>query len=93
MEKLEDGEGEGGGLAGAGLGSSQDIATGEHRRDGLGLNGGRLVITLGIDRPQQFDPKAEGSKWHEISWWGRAKNGTSRGLRASSRLDNKGERG
>ena len=46
-EPLKDGQGEGGGLAGAGLGDAQDIAALENQRNGLGLDRGGGGIAFG----------------------------------------------
>ena len=43
-ELVEHGKGEGGGLAGAGLGGGDHVVAGEHQRDGLLLDGGRLGV-------------------------------------------------
>ena len=44
-ELREDGQAERGGLAGAGLGAADDVASGEHERDGAELDGRRFDIT------------------------------------------------
>ena len=44
-ELRENGQGERGGLAGAGLGAADDVASGEHERDGAELDGRRLDVT------------------------------------------------
>ena len=43
-EALQDRQGEGGRLAGAGLGGADDVAAGEHERDGLHLDGRGLGV-------------------------------------------------
>ena len=47
-QAMEDGQGEGGGLAGSGLGDAQQILAGHHAGNGLGLDrGGGLVALVG----------------------------------------------
>ena len=58
-EPVEDGEREGGGLAGAGLGGGEDIAAGEDQRDGFGLDGGRGGVPLFGDGLEQVGRQAE----------------------------------
>ncbi len=53
---------EAGGLAGAGLRGGEYVATLQHDRDGLGLDGGGLGVTLGFERAQKFSRQAEGIK-------------------------------
>ena len=62
VELLEDGGGEGTGLAGACLGTAQHVPPGQGGGDGFFLNGGRLVIALllqgaqnGGVQPQVFE--------------------------------------
>ena len=43
---MEDRQREGRGLAGAGLGDADDVARGEHLRDGLGLDRGGVGVLL-----------------------------------------------
>ncbi len=45
-EAVQHGQGEGRGLAGAGLGACQQVVAGEHRRNGLCLDGSRVLVTL-----------------------------------------------
>ena len=52
-EAVEDGEGEGGGLAGAGLGGREDVGSGEHDRDRTLLDRCGLGVALLGDGPQQ----------------------------------------
>jgi hypothetical protein len=47
---LQQGERKGGGLAGAGLGATEQVAAGQDRRDGFQLNWGRLRIAFFLDR-------------------------------------------
>ena len=56
---LEDGEGEGGGLARARLGGGEDVAPGEDMGDGRGLDGGGLGIALLRDGGKQVGREAE----------------------------------
>ena len=42
-QAVQDRQGEGGGLAGAGLGDAQQVAAGHDARDGLRLDRGRVV--------------------------------------------------
>ena len=56
-ELREDGQGERGGLAGAGLRAADDVASGEHERDGAELNGRRLGITHRLDAIHDFRRK------------------------------------
>jgi hypothetical protein len=44
QQVIENGEGEGGGLAGAGLGDADEIAAGQDERNSLRLNRGRLGV-------------------------------------------------
>jgi len=43
---VQDGQGEGGGLAGAGLGDAQEVAPFGDRGDGFGLDGSGGFVTL-----------------------------------------------
>jgi hypothetical protein len=52
-ESLQDRQGERGGLAGAGLGDAQYVTSGEHVRDGLGLDRGRRGVAFAGQRLQQ----------------------------------------
>ena len=45
---LDEGEGEGGGLAGARLGEAQEVAACQEGRDGHGLDGGGGGVALGF---------------------------------------------
>ena len=51
---LQDGQGEGGGLAGAGLGAADQVAALEQMGDGLGLDGSGDGVALFGHRPLQF---------------------------------------
>ena len=48
-ELRKDGQGECGGLAGAGLRAADDVAPGKHERDGAELDGRRLDVTHRLD--------------------------------------------
>ena len=54
VEALEDGDGEGGGLAGAGLGAADEVPAQEHRGDGLGLDGGGGGVAQVGHRPLEL---------------------------------------
>ena len=58
-EPLQDGQHESRGLARAGLCSREHVAAGEHRRNGLELDGGRRVVALIGNSTQQFGPQPE----------------------------------
>lgn len=49
VEFGKDRQGEGRGLAGAGLGAADDVAPRQHERDGAKLDGRRIGVTLGFD--------------------------------------------
>ncbi len=51
-EFREDGQGKRGGLAGAGLRAADDVASGEHERNGAELDGRRLDVTHRLDAVQ-----------------------------------------
>ena len=54
VEPLEDGDGEGGGFAGAGLGATDEVPALERRGHGLGLDGRRLDVAQLIYRAEQL---------------------------------------
>ena len=56
---LEQGQREGRRLAGPGLGAADEVPAGEHRRDGLHLDGGRGLVTLLLDGPEEGLGQAE----------------------------------
>src|SRR4029078_2995077 len=58
------GKGERGRLAGAGLGASEDVASPEHVRNGLFLDGGRRGVTSVCDRLQDLRGEAQIFKTH-----------------------------
>jgi hypothetical protein len=59
-EALQDGKGEAGGLAGAGLRGGEQVAAGDDDGDGLRLDGGGLGVALLRDGTQQLGKKPEG---------------------------------
>ena len=65
-EALEHGQDERGGLAGAGLGAGQEVATGEDERDRLTLDGGGLGVALCRDGTEQLGRKPECSEGHGV---------------------------
>ncbi len=66
-QALQDGQGEGGGLAGAGLGAAEEVAAGERRRDGLLLDRRGGVVALVAQRAQQGFAQAEFGEMHAWS--------------------------
>ncbi len=58
-QALQQRQGEPGGLAGAGLGARQDIASCENHRYGLALYRGRFSVALFGYSTEQFGRKAE----------------------------------
>jgi hypothetical protein len=58
-QPLQNGQGEAGGLAGAGLGGAQQVFPGENNGDGLRLDGGGLGIALVRYGAEQLRPEAE----------------------------------
>ena len=61
---LQQGQGEGGGLAGAGRRRGQDIAAGQHGRNDLLLDRCRRRVTQGVERLQQRGGQAQFGKGH-----------------------------
>ncbi len=55
-------QGEGGGLAGAGLGAAENVAPGQHVGNGLLLDGGRSRVAGILDRPQDLCGEAQFGK-------------------------------
>ncbi len=51
-ELVQQGQGEGSGLAGAGLGAAQEVVAVEHGRNGLGLDRRRRFVALLMHGPQ-----------------------------------------
>ena len=64
---LQQRQGEGSGLAGAGLGQAEDILAVEHRRNGLNLNGGGGNIAAVTDANVQTLVKRKRGKIHKWS--------------------------
>ncbi len=65
-EALQDRQGKGGGLAGAGLGDAQQVAAREKMRDRLRLDRGRRGIAFLGERPLQRFDQAEILKFHHV---------------------------
>lgn len=59
LKTLQQRQGKAGSLAGARLGTREDIVTFENKGDSLLLDRGRLLVTLFIDRTQQFGREAK----------------------------------
>ena len=68
---FDHGQGETGGLAGAGLGAAKDIAAHQRHRNGLGLNRGRLAIAGLVDGAKDVGAKPQFSKTHSIPFIGK----------------------
>ena len=68
---LEDGQHEGGRLAGARLGAAYDVAAGEHTRDGVLLDRRRLLVAHGGDAGEQLAFEAECGERRDLDLWGR----------------------
>ena len=64
VEALEDGQHEGGRLAGARLGAGQQVTPREDMRNGLALDGGRLGVAGVRDSAEQVGRQPEVSKGH-----------------------------
>jgi hypothetical protein len=64
-------QGEGGGLAGAGLGDAEDVAAGQDVGDGLGLDGGRFGVAGRSHGSLNLGAEAEFGKRHveRVSLW------------------------
>ena len=58
-QAVEDGQDEGRGLAGPGLGRGEDVASLEHQRDGRRLDGGRGLVPLLGDHAHEVGRQAE----------------------------------
>ena len=70
-QSLQERQSKGAGLAGAGLGGGQQVATGQHRRDGLALDGRGGAVLQGGERLQQRIYEAEVGKGHDRPGWRR----------------------
>ena len=66
-QALKDGQSEGGGLACAGLGDTQQVFAGHDAGNGLGLNGGGLGVTFVGKRLKQGLVEAEVGKLSQTS--------------------------
>ena len=64
MEELQYGQCEGGGLAGACLGTAKHIPSFKHQRDGLFLDGGGDGVAFGLDGTEQRLHETEFIEWH-----------------------------
>ena len=56
---MENRGGEGGGFAGAGLGAAENVLTGQHMGNGLGLDGRGGGVTLGANSLENRSGKME----------------------------------
>ncbi len=63
-QQLQQRHRETGGLAGAGLGRGHQVATGQHRRYGLGLHRGRGLVAERLEGAQQGFDQAKGGESH-----------------------------
>ena len=54
------------GLAGAGLGNPEHVASGENMRDRFGLNGGRREVARGLDGLENLLAEAKFAKCHSV---------------------------
>jgi len=85
VELLQDGQHEGGGLAGAGLGAGEHVAAGKNRGNGLGLDGSGVGVAFFGQGTQQLGLQPEIGKCHsKASRWSshaatRHRNGHWRG--------------
>src|SRR3712207_7041252 len=62
FRSVQDGQREGRGLAGAGLGDAEQVAPFQHRGDGLGLDGGGGLVAGLLQRAQEGRGEAEDRK-------------------------------
>ena len=77
-QPVQDGQREGGGLAGAGLGDALDVAAGHHQRDRLHLDRGGSRVALGGERLEEGRGQAElFEAVHGKSFLGRAQKARS----------------
>ena len=67
VKRLQHGQHEGRGLAGAGLGAGEQVAAGEDDGDGLRLDGRRLGVALVGDGAQGFGPQPKGIEGQGVS--------------------------
>ncbi len=66
LQERQHRQGEGGGLAGAGLGDAEHVAAGEHMRDGLGLDRRRLGVAGRGDGLEDLVAQSEVGKGHIV---------------------------
>ena len=85
-EAVEDRQRERRGLAGAGLGRGEDVASLEHEGDRLGLDGGGLLVALLLDGPEEVGRQAEGIEGHLAPGARRAHRRAGHRVRYSARL-------
>ena len=71
LHVLEDGQHEGGRLAGARLGAAHDVAAGEHARDGVLLDRRRVHVAHGGDAGEQSAFEAEHGERRDLDLGGR----------------------
>src|SRR5271157_4174790 len=91
LEHGKHGQSEGGGLAGARLGDSENVAALQSVGNGLRLDGGRGVVTRCFDRVEHFFAQAEFAKFHFFSHredfcarvWGMGASETARLVRGA----------
>ena len=67
MKAIDHRQGEGGGLASAGLGDAEHVAPGEHVRNGLVLDGGGSFVTSRSNGRENLFGQAEMRKGHKPS--------------------------
>ena len=83
---LENRQDERGRLAGAGLGGTDQIATGERQRDGFLLNGGGALVAFFGYGADQLGNQPEGGEWHAAPSYG-VEGETSREIRRAAGLE------
>jgi hypothetical protein len=64
VQALQQGQGEAGGLAGAGLGGGHDVASGQHGGNRLRLHGGGRLVGQGFEGADDLVDQAEGLESH-----------------------------
>ena len=67
FQVLKNGQGEGGGFAGAGLGRADQVFAGEGDGNGLSLNWGGFLEAKLLDRLENSGSQLQGGKFHRIS--------------------------
>jgi hypothetical protein len=63
---MHDRQGEGGGLAGAGLGDAEEIAASHHVRDGLGLDRGGVGVAFAFEGLEEGCVEIEFSERRQV---------------------------